>query len=149
MKVILKQAVKKLGNAGDVVEVADGYARNYLFPKNLAVPAEQSALKVLTAEQKQQERKRQQEAAKVKALVKALEEKPVEVKAKAGEGGKLFGSVTAQDIADAIQVVHGVEIDRRKLQLKEPIKQLGTFQVTYAPLPEISGVVTVNVVAEE
>ncbi|MCK9221880.1 MAG: 50S ribosomal protein L9 [Limnochordia bacterium] len=149
MKVILKQDVKKLGVAGEVVKVKDGYARNYLFPRELAVPADDSALRALATEQKQQARTREQEEAKAAKLVEKLQKEAVVVKAKAGEGGRLFGSITAQDIADAVKETHNVEIDKRKLQLKEAIKQLGTIEVSYAPVPNVSGSITVHVVAEE
>jgi large subunit ribosomal protein L9 len=128
MKVILKKDVPSLGKKGATVEVSEGYARNYLIPRDLASHATEGALKALAVEQKAVSTKKAREEAEAKALGDKLEKLQVVITAKLGEAGRLFGSVTAKDIAEAL-ARQGVALDKRKLELSEPIKQLGTYEV--------------------
>ena len=128
MKVILKQDVEKLGKAGDVVKVAPGYGRNYLIPKSLASEATPGNIKIAEIEKLAQARRdhRDKEAATI--LARDIIKQVVMIRRKAGEGGVLYGSVTALDIADFL-ITHKIDINKRKIQLEEPIKALGEFQV--------------------
>ena|SRR5579883_789549 len=148
MKVILLQDIQHTGKQGDVITVADGYARNYLFPRKLAVEAAGGALKNLeikhALEQKRDEKILQQaEAARGK-----LEDKTVTLRAKSG-AGKLYGRVTAQDIADAIEKELGVKLDKRKVNLVDPIKALGEYDVPLKLHRDVTVPLKVNVVGEE
>ena len=147
MKVILQQDVRGQGKKGQLVEVSDGYARNFLLPKKLAVAA--TAENVNTMKQQEKARKAQEaaEKAEAEALAKRLEELMVKIPAKAGEGGRLFGAVTAKEISDALSAPHGLNIAKAKLVLDEPIKACGSYQVKAKLGYEISG--TVNVVVTE
>ena len=147
MKVILQQEVKKLGKKGDIIEVSEGYARNYLLPQKLAVPA--TAGNINNAQQQKDaeihKAKRQLDEAKLHAA--QLSKLKVTLAVKIGEGGKLFGSVTSKDIADALSSQHKIEIDRRKIELKDTIKSLGTYPVTIKLHPEASAQIEVEVTA--
>lgn len=147
MQVILKEDVKDLGRIGEVVEVKDGYARNFLIPRGLAVEANPKNIKALEHEK----RKIQEAAKKLKSsaedLKSRIESKTIVIKAKAGEEDKLFGSVTAMDIADALKK-EGIEIDRKKIIIEEPIKKLGDYSVTVKIHPEISAQLNIQVVSE-
>lgn len=148
MKVILKADVKGTGKKGQTVEVADGYARNYLIPRGLAVEASASALKSLEEERKAQQRKQERLIAQLTALRDQLEGKTIQVPAKTGEGGRLFGSVTNKDIAAAISKYLGQEFDRKYVDLPTPIKSLGVYPVTLRLGHNISGTINVEIVAE-
>lgn len=147
MKVILKDDVKGLGHMGDVVNASDGYARNYLIPKNLAAEASTRNIKELEHNKKIILEK----AAKIRDASKASAGKlaalTLVIKAKAGEEDKLFGSVTSMDIAEAL-AAQGFEIDKRKIHIDEPIKRVGEFVVHVKVHPEVSAPVQVHVVAE-
>ncbi len=147
MKVFLKEDVKNLGRIGEVVSVSDGYARNFLFPKKLAVEANTKNIK----EFEHNKRVIQEKAAKVREERKGSAEKlssvSLTIRAKAGEEEKLFGSVTNMDIAEALKEA-GYEIDKKKIVLAEPIKRLGEYSVEVKIDSEISAQVKVNVVAE-
>ena len=147
MKVILQQDVRGQGKKGQLVEVSDGYARNFLLPKKLAVPA--TAENVNTMKQQEKARKAQEaaEKAEAQATAKQLEGLMVKVAAKAGEGGRLFGAVTAKEISDALAEQHGVHIAKAKLVLEEPIKACGGYQIKAKLGYEITG--TVNVMVTE
>jgi large subunit ribosomal protein L9 len=148
LKVILQQEVKKLGKKGDVIEVSEGYARNYLLPQKLALPA--TAGNVNTAQQQKasEVRKAQKILDEAKLHAAQLSKLSVKVAVKTGEGGKLFGSVTSKDIADALLAQHGVELDKRKLEIKDTIKALGTYPVTVKLHPEVSTQIEVQVTIE-
>ncbi len=146
MKVILLQEVKKLGETGDVKEVSQGYARNYLIPKGLVMEATPKALKDLENQKNILERKEQDQKEKMEALANKLKDIQVTLSAKVGEGGKLFGSVTSKDIGQKLQE-KGFNIDRRKIDLKEPIRGLGTYTLTLKLHPEVS--VEIEVMVEE
>jgi large subunit ribosomal protein L9 len=147
MKVFLKEDVKSLGRIGEVVNVSDGYARNYLLPKKLAVEANTKNIK----EFEHHKRVLQERAARIRAEFKTLADElsalSLTIKAKAGEEEKLFGSVTNMDIAEALKEA-GQEIDKKKIVLDEPIKRLGEYTVEVKIDAEISAKVKVNVIAE-
>ena len=149
MKVILAADVEKLGRKGDVVTVADGYGRNYLVPKGLALTASKGALK----QAEQMRRAREEETKKAKeaaaAKVATLGATPVYISARAGEEGKLFGSVTNSDVARAIVEPLGEEVDRRQIRLEDPIRTLGSHQVEIHLHEEVNALVTVEVIAHE
>ena len=146
MKVILHQDVTKVGKEGEIVTVADGYARNFLFPRKLAVHAVGGALKHLYARQAAEERKAEQLKTQADSNAAALEGKTVQVPAKAGAGDRLYGSITAQDIADAIAKSLGVNIDKRRVQLIDPIKALGSTTVPIKLHRDVTVPITVEVV---
>lgn len=147
MQVILKEDVKDLGRIGDVVEVKDGYARNFLIPRGLAVEANPKNIKALEHEK----RKIQEAAKKLRSSAEdvklMIESKTIIIKAKAGEEDKLFGSVTAMDIAEALKK-EGIEIDKKKIIIEEPIKRLGDYNVTVKIHPEISAKLNIQVIPE-
>jgi large subunit ribosomal protein L9 len=147
MKVILKDDVKNVGNMGDIVKVADGYARNYLVPRGLAVEASTKNIKSIEHEK----RIIQEKAKKIKNSAEELSDRisklTLVIKANAGEEGKLFGSVTTMDIAEALKN-EGFEIDKKKISLDEPIKRLGTHTVNVKIHPEVTTNVTVQVEQE-
>ena len=126
MKVILLKDVKGTGKKNEVKEVSDGYARNYLLPKKLAVPADNTNMKELNEKNKSKELKAQKEYESAVELGKKMEELNVVIYAKAGDGGRLFGSITSKDIAEQIKKQHNIEVDKRKITLDEPIRVLGS-----------------------
>ncbi|QDR83047.1 50S ribosomal protein L9 [Sporomusa termitida] len=129
MKVILQQEVKKLGKKGEILEVAEGYARNYLLPQKLAIPATVNNVITATQQKASQERKKERILDEAKLLAAQMAKITVAIPVRMGEGGRLFGSVTAKDIADALATQHKLEIDKRKIELKDALKSLGTFTV--------------------
>ncbi|AGA70893.1 LSU ribosomal protein L9P [Desulfitobacterium dichloroeliminans LMG P-21439] len=137
MKVILNQDVKALGKKGQVFEVSDGYARNFLFPKGLAVEATSGNLSDLASKKANEDKKKEKEKEDAQALAAKLNSITVEVQTKSGEGGRLFGSVTNKEVAEALKAKYKIEVDRRKLEIKEPIKALGTFNVQAKLHPEV------------
>lgn len=148
MKVILLEKVKGHGEKGDVVNVSDGYARNFLLPRNLAVEATPSNMKVLEQQNRVKQQKQQQELEEAKKLAEKIEKITVEIKAKSGEGGRLFGSVTSKDITEIAKKKHGVEIDRRKLVLPEPIRELGVRNLEVRVYPSVVAKLKVHVTEE-
>ena len=147
MKVILLNDVKTLGKKGAIVEVAEGYARNYLLPRNLATEANKGALTMLDEQKKAHAKREAQVLAETQDLAKLLESKPVAVRAKAGGNGKLFGTVTNADIADAITQVFSVAVDKHKIEVKNSIKALGTYPIEIRLGKNIVAKTTVSVVA--
>ena len=145
MKVILQQDVRGKGKKGQMVEVAEGYARNYLLPRKLALPATTDTINTM----KMQEKARKAEEARLKAEAQETAEKlkgcQVRLTARAGSNGKLFGSITTQEISDALKEQYGVDIPRQKLVLQDPIKSYGNFEVKAKLGFEISGTVYVAV----
>lgn len=148
MKVILNQDVKGLGKRGQAVEVATGYGRNYLIPRGLAVEASSGALKNLQAEQSQQERKKERELAELQALRARINGQTVTIQGKAGEAGRLFGSVTSKDVAEAIKAAFKADIDRKKIEIPDQIKTLGNHSITVRLGPNIVAELTVQIVGE-
>jgi large subunit ribosomal protein L9 len=128
MNVILKQDVEKLGKAGDIVKVAPGYGRNYLIPKQFALEATPGNIKIAEIEKLSQARRDHREKESAALLARDIVKLTVTIRRKAGEGGSLYGSVTSIDIADFL-ITHKVDIDKRKIQLEEPIKTVGEYQV--------------------
>jgi len=147
MKVILKEDVKKLGSMGQVVDVADGFARNYLLPKGLAVEANIKNVKSMEHAQKVIHEKAKKLKESVQDFAQRLSGLTLVIKAKAGEEGKLFGSVTSMDIAEQLKN-QGIEIDKKKISLEDPIKRLGTHTVGIRLHPEIDARITLQVVEE-
>ncbi|NLT98242.1 MAG: 50S ribosomal protein L9 [Christensenellaceae bacterium] len=149
MKVILTKDIKGTGYAGDVITVSDGYARNYLIPKGLAKEATPHNLNVAKQQQKALENRKMLERLSAEEAAKRLKGMRVVVKAKSGEGGRLFGSVTAKEISDAILAQHGIEIDKKRIVLEENIKDLGEFAVQIKLHAGISTDIVVSVEAAE
>jgi len=148
MEVILKEDVPKLGSIGDVVKVKPGYARNFLLPRGLAILADRRNLKALEHEKRVAAEKREREQRKADQLAKQLAAVTLSIRAKAGEEGKLFGSVTNLDIEKALQD-KGFNLDRRRIRLDEPIKQIGDYNVEiHLPLGVIAKV-SVGVIGDE
>jgi large subunit ribosomal protein L9 len=148
MEVILREDVEKLGGRGQIVKVADGYARNFLLPKKLAVVATDANRKIVEQERQAHLRREAKEKASAEDLAKMMTGTVVTIAQKAGEQEQLFGSVTAKDIAEAL-VRQNYHVDRRKIQLEEPIKQLGEFKVPVRLHREVTVEITVRVVPEE
>jgi large subunit ribosomal protein L9 len=148
MEVILREDVSNLGTRGQVVRVASGYARNFLIPKKLAVTATESNKKIVEQERQGHLRKEAKLQSEAQDLAKLVNGVSVTISQKAGENDQLFGSVTSKDVADAL-VAKGFTIDRRKIQLDEPIKQLGEFKVPVKLHKDVTAEVTVVVAKEE
>ncbi len=148
MKVILLQDVKGMGKKNDVVEVAEGYARNYLIPRGLAAEASTANLKQREQTIQSQTRKRQREEEQAQAIAQKIASLRLQIKVKAGEGGRLFGSVTSADIARELERQAGVTVDKRRIELEEPIKSVGTYQVPVKLHPGVQATVAVSVVGE-
>jgi len=147
MKVILKEDVKNLGTMGQIVDVSDGYVRNFLTPRGLAVEANIKNIKSLEHQKKIIQEKAKKIKNQAQDLSSRISAMTLVIKAKAGEEGKLFGSVTAMDVAEALKN-EGVEIDKRKIALDEPIRRLGAFTVSLKLHSEIPTQVNVQVVEE-
>lgn len=146
MKVILQAEVKGTGKKGQICEVSDGYARNYLFPRKLAVEATAGNLQDIAHKKAAEEKKKEKEKQEAQDLAKKLEAITVEIPTKTGEGGRLFGSVTNKEIAELLKKQYKIELDKRKLELKEPIKNLGTYTVHAKLHPEVSADLQVRIV---
>lgn len=130
MQVILLKDVRGLGKAGEVAKASDGYARNYLFPKKLALEATENNLKQLEKKHQEQEAQRAADTAEALELKKKIEAAgAVTLQTKAGDSGRLFGAVTSQDIADAFEKEYGIAIDKKKIELDSPIKNTGSYEV--------------------
>jgi large subunit ribosomal protein L9 len=146
MKVILTQDVKKIGFKGDIKEVAEGYARNFLFPRKLAVEATRGNLKDLDQKQTSEVRKKTQVAENARKMAAKLEQISIIIASKVGEGGKLFGSITSKDIADTLKIQHNIDIDKKKIELANPVKSLGVFTAAVKLHSEVSAKIQVQVV---
>lgn len=149
MKVILKQDVKNLGSKDSIVEVSDGYARNYLLPKGLAIEAKEGIVKEINIRKKAEKQRKDKELEEAKALANRLKDAVITIKGKAGENGKLFGSITSMDIAQALKKDLKLDIDKKKINLTEAIKTLGQTQVELRLYPEVTTTIKVNVVSAE
>ena len=147
MKVILTQDVKAQGKKGDIIEVSDGYARNFLLARKLAIIADAKALNEAKNKEASRLHKIETEKAAANELASKLSSVLVKLPVACGADEKLYGSITAKDIAEALKEQHGIEIDRRKLQMKDPIKTFGTHTVEIKLYPEITG--TVNLVVAQ
>ena len=147
MKIVLRDDVENLGRKGDVVDVADGYARNYLVPRGLAMKDTKGVVAQAEAMRRNRAAKEARDVEAAQTQAARLEGARIEIAARAGEGGKLFGSVTASDVAEAIQAQRGVEVDRRRVSLDEPVKELSELDVTVKLHTDVEATVTVVVVA--
>jgi large subunit ribosomal protein L9 len=147
MRVILQKDVLNLGDAGEVKEVKDGYARNYLFPKKLAIRASDGSTKMALHQKRLAELKKDKRVREMKSVAGSLDGQSVEVKVKVGENGKIFGSVTANDIANALSE-KGFSVDKRKIDLEQPIKALGEYKLKLKLAEGISAQITVTISGE-
>ncbi len=148
MKVILQKDVRDHGKKGQMVEVSDGYARNFLFPKGLAVQATADNINIMQQQEKARQRKEEQEIAEANEIKKKLGSCTVKVPASAGKGGKLFGSVTSKEVSEALADQYGIVIEKNRI-IMEPIKTFGTFTVKCKLGHEISGSFTVVTTEKE
>ncbi len=149
MKVILIKDVKGSGKAGDVVKVSDGYARNKLIPQGFAKEATPGNIKNLEKQKERLAEKMAYDKASAESLAEKMKTIRVGIATRGGEGGKLFGSVTSKDIADALLEQHGIEVDKKKIVLDSPIKEAGEKKVTVKLFQEVSAELTVDVTAEQ
>ncbi len=145
MKVILTQDVKSQGKKGQLINVSDGYARNFLFPKGLAVEADSKAMNELKAKDAAEKHRIEVEKAAANELKAKLSTLVVKIQNAAGADGRLYGSVTSKDIAEKLEAQHGITIDKRKIQLNDPIKTFGQHEIDVKLYPEISGKINVVV----
>ncbi len=148
MRVVLRDDVENVGRKGDLIEVADGFARNYLVPRGLAMKATRGVVQQAEAMRRNREAREARDHEAAQVLADQLAGRRIEVRARAGEGGRLFGSVTAADIVDAVRAQTGVELDRRNTQLPEPLKQLGAVDVPVKLHADVDVTLSVAVVAE-
>lgn len=148
MKVILLQDVKGLGKKGAMVEVAEGYGRNFLVPRGLAAAASEGAVKNLAHEKERERAKAERLRQEAQELGKRLAGLKVVIPARVGDAGRLFGSVTSKDVAEALQRAAGVTVDKRKIEMKDAVKTLGEHQVAVKLHPDVTAQVTVEVVGD-
>ena len=145
MKVVLRADVTRLGNKGDILDVADGYARNYLVPRGLALQASPGVVEQAAAMRRSRDVRDARERGAAEEVARALVPQVVRIVARAGGGGRLFGSVTTTDVAEAVREQTGIELDRRRLHLDEPIREVGTHRVTARLHADVEFPVTVEV----
>lgn len=148
MQLILLDDVKKLGKKGDVINVAEGYARNFLIPRNLAVEATGGKLKNLEMQKRAVNDQKQKTENKARELGSKIEGLKIIISTRVGEAGKLFGAISNKDIAEALQNNHGLVVDKKKIILKNPIKALGEYPIVIKLHPAVQAQITLNVVAE-
>lgn len=148
MKVILKEQVKGLGQAGAVVEVADGYGRNFLLPRGLALEATPANMEVLKQKKAKEAAAAQKQLESARQAAGKVDGRTVTVPARAGEGGRLFGSVTAQDVADALARDTGVKVDKRRIELADTIKQVGGYQAVLRLHTQVIARISIQVTAQ-
>ncbi|KKO54384.1 50S ribosomal protein L9 [Paenibacillus sp. DMB20] len=147
MKVIFIKDMKGQGKKGEVKEVSEGYATNFLFPRGVARPATEGNMKTLEQQNASEQKRKQQEKEDAVALGKQLEEMTVTLKAKSGEGGRLFGAITSKQIAEAL-AAQKIKIDKRKIELSEPIRHLGVTQVPVKLHPDVKATLKVQITEE-
>jgi large subunit ribosomal protein L9 len=146
MRVILQKPVDNLGAPGDVVDVADGYARNFLIPRGMAMTASKGAVRHASRLKQAHDKRVQQGVTEARATGEQLEKEPLRIPSRAGEDGRLFGSITVADVAEAIERSTGVTIDRKRIHLPDPIRSVGTHDVTVHLHPEVNASVSVEVI---
>ena len=146
MVVILLKDVKGTGKAGEVVKVSDGYARNRLIPKGLAKEATEGNIRILEKQKEIADEKRAEQKAAAQKQAEKINEITLTIRSKGGESGKLFGSITSKDIADALQEQENIKVDKKKIVLDSPIKQTGSSEVTVKLFPEVTAVLKINVI---
>ena len=139
MKVILLEDVKSLGKKGEIVNVSDGYARNFVLPKKLGVEANAQNQNTLKQQKKREEKEAQEKLEQAKELAAVLEQKQIIVAMKKGEGDRVFGSISAKEIAEAPKTQHGLELDKKKIQMEEPIRSFGTHEVPIRLHTQVTG----------
>ncbi len=149
MKVILLEDVKSLGKKGEIVNVSDGYARNYVLPKKLGLEANSANMNDLKLQRANADKMAQERLEAAQELSKVLETKEVTLKMKSGEGGRAFGSVSSKEIASAVKTQCGLELDKKKIQLPEAIKALGVYEVSVRLHPNVTGKLKVKVVEDQ
>ena len=149
MKVILQQDVKGQGKKGQLVEVSEGYARNFLLPRKLAIPATTDAINTMNLKEKARRAEEARQKAEAEATAEKLKECMVKLTAKAGNGGRLFGAVTTKEISEGLKAQFGIDIPKQKLVLEEPIKAFGSYQVKAKLGFEVVGTVYVSVFEEK
>ena len=149
MKVILQQDVRGQGKKGQMIEVAEGYARNFLLPRKLAVPATADAVNTMKLKEKAKKAEDARLKAEAEAIAEKLKNAPVKIQARAGANGKLFGAVTSKEVSDALQAQYGVDLAKQKIVMDEPIKAFGNYELKAKLGYEVSGTVYVMVVEEK
>ncbi|MDY3984302.1 50S ribosomal protein L9 [Dysosmobacter sp.] len=149
MKVILQQDVKGQGKKGQLVEVSEGYARNFLLPRKLAIPATTDAINTMNLKEKARRAEEARQKAEAQAVAEKLKECQVKLTAKAGNGGRLFGAVTTKEISEGLKAQYDIDVPKQKLVLDDPIKAFGSYQVKAKLGFEISGTVYVSVFEEK
>ena len=146
MKVILKQDIKGVGKKNEVINASDGYARNFLFPKNLAVEATAENMQKLNSQNQAKQYRKDVEKEQAQEIAKKLENITVQIKVQAGENGKIFGSVSSKEISENLEKKHKITIDKKKIELKEPIKTLGVRTVDAKLFEGVTGRIKINVI---
>ncbi len=149
MKVILQQDVKGQGKKGQMVEVSDGYGRNFLLPRKLAVEATAENVNTMKMQDKAKAARQAEEKAAAQAVAEQLKGCQVKIRAKAGQGGRLFGSITSREISDELKAQHGIDVNKSKIVLSDPIKSFGAFEVKCKLGSEVSGVINVLVIEDK
>ncbi len=145
MKIILLQDEKKLGKKGDIIEASEGYARNYILPKKIGVEATAANMNNLKLQKANEDKIAKEQLEAAKALAAVIETKTVEVKMKAGEGGRAFGSISSKEIVTACKEQHGIELDKKKVVLPEALKNFGVYEVNVKLHPQVTGKIKVHV----
>ena len=149
MKVILQQDVRGQGKKGQLIEVAEGYARNFLLPRKLAVPATADAMNTMQLREKAKKAEDARLKAEAEAVSEKLKNSPVKVTARAGANGKLFGAVTSKEVSEALKEQHGIDLAKQKIVMDEPIKAYGSYELKAKLGYEVSGTIYVMVVEEK
>ncbi len=148
MKIILEQDLKKVGKKGDIIEVSEGYARNFLLPKNIAIEATAANMNVAKAQKASKLRKQQQAADEARLMAAQLEKVEISIPVRTGENGKLFGSVTGKDIADVLKKDFNIDMDKRKIEIKGDIKSAGDYTAVIKIHPTITANIKVHIVTK-
>ena len=148
MKVILKQDIKGVGKKDQIINANDGYARNFLFPKNLAVPADKGNMTNLQSKQSSEEHRKALEKQAAIETKKKIEEISLKIQVKSGENGKVFGSVTSKEIGENLDKQHKIKVDKKKILLQEPIKNIGTFDIEIKLYDGVNAKLKINVIGE-
>ena len=148
MKVILKDNIKGVGKKNEVINASDGYARNFLFPKNLAVEATPENMQKLNSQNQAKQYRKDQEKEQAQEIAKKLEKITVEIKVQAGENGKIFGSVSSKEIAESLEKQYKIIIDKKKIEVKEPIKVLGVKTVEARLFEGVIGKIKLNIISQ-
>ncbi len=148
MKVILKADIKGVGKKDQIINASDGYANNYLFPKNLAVPADKGNMNNLKVKQESEEHKKELEREDARQDVKKIENIVLKMKVKSGENGRIFGSITSKEIAENLEKEYKIKVDKKKILLQEPIKTIGMFNIEIKLYENITAKLKIHIIAE-